>query len=287
MHTPTCIADTTHHTGEGPLWHPEENRLFWVDIPPGRLYSYDPATKSHSLAYEFPDVPLGGFTIEQDGALLCFTHSAVLRYVPGSDTATQVASIDADTRFNDVIADPKGRVFCGTMPGETELGDLYRLDPDGQSQVVINDVDISNGMGFSPDLSRFYFTESNTNRIFVYDYTAETGHISNGRALVEIPPDGGIPDGMTVDSAGNIWSARWNGSKIVQYTEAGETLQQVSFPAKKVSAVTFGGSNYTELYVTTALNDNSRDREGSGAGGLFRIQDVSPSGTAEYRSDIA
>ncbi|SDK53840.1 SMP-30/gluconolactonase/LRE family protein [Natronorubrum texcoconense] len=281
------VADTRAHTGEGPLWHPDEQRLYWVDIPAGRLYRYDPEIDEYECVYETDDEPLGGYTIEADGALLLFTHGTVSRWVPGGERAEPVAEIDADTRFNDVIADPEGRVFCGTMPGENELGDLYRLDPDGTSTVVLEDVDIANGMGFSSDHETFYFTESEAHRIYAFEYDRATGDISNERTFLETPADDGIPDGMTVDERGCIWSARWNGGRVVRYAPDGGPIDEIELPARKVSSVTFGGPNYRDLYLTTALTDGDRAIEGDGAGALFRIPDVGVAGVPEFRSRIA
>ncbi|WP_436348614.1 SMP-30/gluconolactonase/LRE family protein [Natronorubrum sp. FCH18a] len=281
------VADTRAHTGEGPLWHPDEQRLYWVDIPAGRLYRYDPETDEYELAYETDGEPLGGYTIEADGALLLFTHGTVSRWVPGDETAETVAEIDADTRFNDVIADPEGRVFCGTMPGESELGDLYRLEPDGTSTVVIEDVDIPNGMGFSSDRETFYFTESEARRIYAFEYDRATGDLSNERTFLETPADDGVPDGLTVDEEGYVWSARWNGGRVVRYRPDGTAVDEIDLPARKVSSVTFGGPEYRDLYLTTALTDGDRSDEGSGAGALFRIPDVGVTGVPEFRSRIA
>ncbi|MFU1783470.1 SMP-30/gluconolactonase/LRE family protein [Haloarcula japonica] len=281
------IADTRAHTGEGPLWHPDEERLYWVDIPAGRLFQYDPATDEHAVAYETDGAPIGGYTIESDGALLLFTRRRVERLVPGESETHLVAEIDAKTRFNDVIADPDGRVFCGTMPGENHLGDLYRLDTDGSVSLVIENVDIPNGMGFSSGLETFYFTESEANRIFAFDYDRATGTISNKRTFIDRSADEGIPDGMTVDANDYVWSARWNGGKVVRYAPSGEVVTEFDLPARKVSSVTFGGPEYTDLYLTTALTDGDRATEGDGAGALFRIPDVGVSGIPEFRSDIA
>lgn len=284
------IADTRAETGEGPLWHPEEERLYWVDIPPGHLYRYDPATDDHERVYETPEgSPLGGFTIQTDGALCLFTDEGrVSRWDPAEGgEAEQLARIDADTRFNDVIADPEGRVFCGTMPGE-ELGNLYRLDTDGSWGVVVEDVDIPNGMGFSRDVGTFYFTESEAHRIYAFDYDRESGEISNRRTFVETPEDDGIPDGMTVDEDGYVWSARWDGGRALRYDREGDAVAEIPAPARKVSSVTFGGAEYEDLYLTTALGgpEAGRDEEGEGAGAVFRYSDVEVPGVPEFRSAI-
>ena len=73
---PELIADYECVTGEGPLWHPDEQRLYWVDIPRGRLFRYEPATGAHEQVYEGD--PIGGFTIQDDGALLLVHGSEAL-----------------------------------------------------------------------------------------------------------------------------------------------------------------------------------------------------------------
>lgn len=287
MDSPKRVADTYNLTGESPLWHPGEERLYWVDIPAGRLFGYDPSANTHEEIYETESRPIGGFTIEADGALLLFTERTIERLDPGSNETTVVAEIDAETRFNDVISDPNGRVFCGTMPGDEGLGDLYRLDTDGTVSVAIEDVDIANGMGFSRDLKTFYFTESEAQRIYAFDYDPDTGELSDRRTFRETPDNDGVPDGLTVDEADHVWSARWNGGKVVRYAPNGEPVREFYLPASKVSAVTFGGSEYEELYLTTALSGGDRSTEGDGAGALFRLSEVSVGGAPQFRSRIA
>ncbi|MWV40914.1 SMP-30/gluconolactonase/LRE family protein [Natrialba sp. INN-245] len=281
------IADTRAHTGEGPLWHPDDRRLYWVDIPAGELYGYDPARDEYELVYETDGVPIGGYTIEEDGALLLFTHGTVSRLEPGDDIAQPVVEIDAETRFNDVIADPEGRVFCGTMPGDDELGDLYRLEPDGTATVVIESVDIPNGMGFSRNLETFYVTESEAHAVYAFDYDRETGALTNRRTFLETADGDGVPDGMTVDADDHVWSARWDGGRAVRYDPDGRDVDTIDLPARKVASVTFGGPTYEDLYLTTALTDGDRETEGDGAGAVFRVPDVGVSGVPEFRSRIA
>ena len=281
------VADTTAHTGEGPLWHSANRRLYWVDIPAGRLYRYDPETETNEIAYETDGDPLGGYTIEADGALLLFTHGSIERLVPGESTTDLVVDVDADTRFNDVIADPEGRVFAGTMPGDDVLGNLYRIDTDGSVRVVIRGLDIPNGMGFSGDGSTFYLTESEERRVYAYDYDYATGQIANRRTFVETPAGDGVPDGMTVDTDDHVWSARWNGGRVVRYDPTGRPVNAIGLPARKVSSVTFAGPSCDVMYLTTALTDGDRADEGDGAGALFRATGLETSGRPEFRSRIA
>jgi sugar lactone lactonase YvrE len=269
---PELITDYECHTGENPLWHPLERRLYWTDIPRGKLYRYDPATGKHEPCYS--GLPVGGFTVQADGALLLFmARGAVAKWRNGQlDFVIQEISGERESRFNDVIADPAGRVFCGLMPAPTRPGRLYRLDTDGSLHLILDNVGIPNGMGFTLDRRGMYFTDSNHYTIYLFDYDAETGNLTNQRVWLRTPEDAGKPDGMTVDAQGHIWSARWNGSALYRFTPEGIQEQRIEFPARKVSSVGFGGDDLGDLYVTTALTDGNKTQEGAGAGGLFRLR---------------
>jgi D-xylonolactonase len=287
---PRLVCDYGNHTGEGPLWHPDEEAVYWVDIPVGAVYRYHPASGEHSEVYR--DDVLGGFTVQADGSLLLFGAGGRVETLDLDtlETETVVDGIRPDYRFNDVIADPAGRVFCGTMHGDHHRGTLYRLDTDGSLHTVEEEVHLTNGLGFTADHGTMYYTESDIHTISMYDYDEETGEVSNRRPFVEADPDEGIPDGMTVDENGHVWSARWDANCLVHYDEAGTELERVEFPAKKVSSLTFGGPDYETAYVTTAMGPgdagkHSKEEEGPGAGALFEV-DLGVAGRPEFRSRV-
>jgi D-xylonolactonase len=281
---PELIADYRCRTGEGPLWHSDEQRLYWCDIPAGRLFRYDPATGQHEQCYE--GEVFGGFTIQADGALLLFMARGAIKIWREGELTSVLNEIpeERETRFNDVIADPAGRVFCGTMPTEGRLGRLYRLDTDGTLTTLLDDIGCSNGMGFTPDRKQLYYTDSRRREIYLFDYDRDTGAIANQRAFVRTPEGEGIPDGMTVDAEGYVWSARWDGGCLVRYAPDGTEERRIHFAAKKVSSVTFGGSDCTDIYVTTA-GGQDKTEEGEGAGALFRIN-MGVQGVPEFRSKV-
>lgn len=279
------IADYACVCGEGPLWHPDEGRLYWVDIPAGRLFRYDPAAGTHEQC--FAGEAIGGFTIQEDGALLLFMAGGAVRIWRDGALRTVIDGIpgEAGSRFNDVIADPAGRVFCGTMPDGERPGRLYRLDPDRTLTQLLADVGISNGLGFTPDRRHLYYTDSTARTITRFDYDQASGAIGNRRLFVRTPDDQGVPDGMTVDAQGDVWSARWDGGCLVRYAPDGAEVARIAFPARKVSSVIFGGPDYTDMYVTTA-GGNHKAQEGAGAGALFRLR-MGVRGVPEFRSRIA
>lgn len=281
---PEMIADYACETGEGPLWHPMEERVYWTDIPAGRVFRYDPATGTHEICYT-GDV-VGGFTVQGDGSLLFFMERGAVKIWRDGELRTVIEEIpdERETRFNDVIADPGGRVFCGTMPTPERPGRLYLLDTDGTLRVVIDEVGISNGMGFTADLRHMYFTDSPTLNIYRFDYDRATGDIANREVFTRAAEDEGIPDGMTVDAQGFVWSARWDGHCLVRYTPDGVEERRIAFPVRKVSSLTFGGEDYTDIYVTTA-GGNIKHEDGEHAGALFRLN-LGIRGVEEFYSRI-
>lgn len=291
--TPRLVVDVACETGENPLWHPDEERLYWCDIPPGHLYAYDPVRGEHERVYAAPDGRIGGFTIQRDGSLLLFGEAGgVSLYRDGrAERVIDPAPERFHERFNDVIADPRGRVFCGVMPDPDAglPGALYRLDRDGSFTLVIEELDLPNGMGFTADRESMYVTDTCSysdapGRISQYDYDEATGEISNPETVVEPTDVPGLPDGMTVDAEGHLWSACWDGHAVVRYGPDGTHERTIEFEPRKVSSITFAGDGYTDAYVTTAGGSN-RPAEGETAGSLFGV-DLGVRGRPEFRSAI-
>jgi D-xylono/L-arabinono-1,4-lactonase len=108
--------------------------------------------------------------------------------------------------------------------------------------------------------------------------------ISNCQVFAQVPEEEGLPDGLTVDSMGFVWSALWDGSSIIRYTPEGKMDRRITLPAKKVTSLVFGGEELTDIYITSAGGRN-RGVEGASAGALCRLsQDVR--GVPEFLSKI-
>ena len=267
---PEIVLDIKCKVGEGPLWHPLEKRLYWLDIPEGIIYRYDPETGMVEEVYRGDIV--GGYTIQEDGSLLLFMEEGVVKLWKNNKLITLIEEFPAlkGTRFNDVITDPAGRVFCGTMPDKRGEAYLYRLDINGRLTLILNKVGLSNGMGFTPDKKQMYFTDSKKGEIYVFDYNVKDGSLSNQRLFLKVGEEGIEPDGLTVDAEGYVWSARWNGSCIKRFTPDGKEDLEVFFPARKITCMTFAGKDYQDIYITSAGGDK-RPEEGEKAGALFRL----------------
>lgn len=285
MPTPELIADYECLCGENPLWRPQDRRLYWVDIPTGRMFRYDPASGAHEQCHE--GEVIGGFTVQEDGPLLLFMARGAIRAWNEGFVGTVIEEMprERESRFNDVIADPRGRVFGGIMARDGRPGSLYRLDPDGGLARVLDGLGCPNGMGFTLDRAGFYFTDSVARCIYLFDYDEGTGALANQRVFVRVPDDLGMPDGMTVDEEGCVWSAIWDGGCVIRFRPDGTEDRRISLPAQKVSSVTFGGDYCADMYVTTA-GGGDKSAEGAGAGALFRL-DAGVRGVPELFSRVA
>ena len=292
---PEMIVDSMDETGENPLWHPTEKRLYWGDITQGRVYRYDPRAGRREPVFDAGGM-IGGFTFQADGALLMFMERGRVGVLRGGKLDIVIDELPGErgNRFNDVIADPNGRVFCGTMckdparaMARESLGSLYRLDLDGAVVKLLDGVGISNGLGFTPDLTGLYYTDTPSGAIRLFDYDRDSGAIGNGRDFVRTddPDADGLPDGMTVDAQGCVWSARVLTGQVHRYSPDGEKMLSIDFPCDMVSSVGFGGVDMDELYVTT-ISEGGREIRGPGAGALYRLR-PGVAGAPEFLSRIS
>jgi len=268
-------------TGENPVWDAERECVYWTDIPNGKLFRYDLATRKHEQIYSGP--PVGGFTLQADGGLLLFRVSDIA-VLPWRGEARTLIEVRDETmeRFNDVIADQEGRVFAGTIGVNCESGGLYRIDQDGSITKLFHGTGCANGSGFSPDLRLFYWTDSTSKRIFRFNYDRATGVLSNRTLVHQADSAGATPDGLTVDAEGNLWSAIWGGGCVIKHAPDGAPIEKFSLPVRTVSSVCFGGRDLDTMFVTTAEGTSDSD---TCDGALFQIEGPFL-GLPEFRSRI-
>lgn len=247
----TTLINEHCELGENPVWDPTDGSLCWTDITGGKIHRFHPADGRHEIIYRGPSV--GGFSLQSDGALLLFRVNdiAVLRVDSSVSVVRELHDAGAE-RFNDVVADPEGRVFAGTIGRSETSGGLYRMERDGSMTLLFRGTGISNGMGFSPDLRTFYWTCSTRRRIYAFDYDRERGALSAERIFYQATKEEGIPDGLAVDVRGNVWSARWDGFAIIQHAPDGQVLRKIPLPVAQVSSLCFGGPSGDELFITSA-----------------------------------
>lgn len=271
-----------------------EERLYWCEFenlfttgePRGSLFRYDPATGDHERVYAGDFV--GGFTVQSDGSLLLFsTGGRVMTWKDGRIRQSVQLPLSGEgpaVRFNDVVADPVGRVFCGTRYDDRQ-GSLHRLDTDGSVARVVAGVGESNGLGFTPDCQGLYYTDSEAREITLFDYDQDHGRLSHSRPFGVLDEDEeGLPDGLAVDADGALWSARAFGGCVVRYTSAGREDRRIDVPVGLTTSVAFGGPDAGTLYITTG-GGQDKGEFGEHAGALFSI-DLAIGGRAPFRSRV-
>ncbi len=272
---PVQIVQSQNIIGEGPLWNVEEQAIYWVDILGKKIQRYYPRTEK----YEVFDTPIqvGLMAFREQGGLICGTEDGFYFWDTISQKMEFVSHPEKGkegARFNDGKVDRKGRLWAGTMTPAGATSTLYRLDPDLQVSKMVENVTISNGIGWSPDNNTMYFVDSIRYVINAFDYNHESGEISNQRPFVQMDADFGIPDGLTVDSEGHVWCAIYNGWKVMRYAPNGQVSAEIKMPVSKPSSCMFGGKNLDELYITTisdGLTAEQKAREPM-AGDLFMVK---------------
>ena len=280
---PKVIVNKRNIIGEGVLWHPDKSCVYWVDIPKAKIFQYIPAT---GVIREWEtEFPVGGFTIHEDGRLLLFMFEGAVGLWMDGEFEIIIKSLPTmkQNRFNDVVADPVGRVFCGVMSTKSTKGWVYRMNTDKTFTKVINNTGTANGMAFSKNEKKLFFCDSKKSSVSVFDYEKKTGEISNRKILLQtLRSESGSSDGLCIDSNDNIWVGRWDGSSIVQIDQNGCELQKIQFPTKKITTLCFGGKYLNDIYINSAGGDDLH-QNGQLAGSLFQLR-LGIKGKYEYRS---
>ncbi|GAA2724390.1 SMP-30/gluconolactonase/LRE family protein [Cellulomonas aerilata] len=261
------VTDPIAFHAEGPVWSPSWGGLRWVDMLAGDLLtlradgSVDRLHVGQVAAFVRPRVG-GGYVVGVErGLALADGPDDVPRHLPALWT-------DPGVRMNEGACDPQGRVYAGSMAYDKAEGaaTLYRVDPDGSVTTVLGSVTISNGLDFSPDGTLAYYNDSGAGSTDVFDVV--DGELVRRRVFRE--GDGGTPDGLTVDSAGNVWTAI-NGAGLVRcLSPGGELLAEVELPVRGATACTLGGDDQRDLYVTTS-REGLEDPEPE-AGSVLRLR---------------
>jgi len=139
--------------------------------------------------------------------------------VPRSLTSIEFLNEAPTTRINDGKCDPSGRLIVGTYDKSGgSAGNLYRFDSDGQLTRIQNNIKISNGLAWSADNKTMYYIDSPTLHVEAFDYDIQDGFISNRRSVFYLPDHGlnaGTPDGMTIDTNGNLFAAVFDGAQVL------------------------------------------------------------------------
>jgi sugar lactone lactonase YvrE len=238
--------------GEGPRWDAASATLLWVDIPAKLVHRYDPATGTDATQ-QVADVVSLALPRRQGGVVVGLPDGLHLLDGRRSRRLVAIEPERTDTRTNDGACDRAGRLWVGTMALDerSPAAALYRVDPDLSVTTVLTGTTISNGLGWSPSGRRFYFIDSPTRRVDVFDVDPATGTLEDRRIFAAVEVEGAVPDGLAVDAEGGVWVALHGGWGLNRYTPDGELAAEVRLPVAKVTSCCFGGATLGDLYVTT------------------------------------
>jgi sugar lactone lactonase YvrE len=254
--------DAVMQTGECPLWHDEEQALYWVDIPAFSVHRLDPASGAHR-AWKLSSEP-ASLAVSDNGGLIVAMRSGFYHLDTGSDEVriTEIAAAPYDTsvaRFNDGRVDPAGRFWVGTIyePRDKQAAEMFVLEQGEIRKAWSGGMTNSNGLAFSLDGKTMYHADTTAHVVRRFDFDVAAGTVENQRPLVQFSADkahhyGGRPDGAAVDSDGNYWSALFEGGRIVKLSPDGELLDEIALPLRCPTMIAFGGADLRTLYVTSA-----------------------------------
>ncbi|MNQ39218.1 L-arabinolactonase [compost metagenome] len=282
--TAELIIDARNATGESPVWQPQENALYWVDIPAGRLHRWqlDGQTRSWQA-----DEMLACIARSPQGHWLGAQESGIFQLSPQADgrlRATKCASVEharENMRFNDGRCDRQGRFWAGTMQtnmGADSVGALYRYDPQAGGPVQplrarLQGLTVANGMAFSPDGKTMYVSDSHPDvqLIWAFDYDIDSGTPHNRRVFVDMNQHPGRPDGATVDADGCYWICAIDAGQVLRFTPEGKLDRTLDLPVKKPTMCAFGGPQLDTLFVTSIRPQGIDLTDQPLAGGVFAL----------------
>ena len=273
-----CIQTANAILGEGPVWDSRAGILYWVDIKRPAVYRFDP--RVGQTGHWPMSRPVGCIAPTRSAEHLIFADTdgvGLLNLTTG--LIVRIADVEQHqphNRFNDGKVDPNGNLWAGTMhePCKEPTGSLYRLSSDGTVRQAAAGFTCSNGLGWSPDGSTMYLTDSVVRTIWAYDCDLDRGELGERRAFATLAQNDGLPDGLTVDVEGGVWSAIWDGGRLIRFALDGTIDREVRLPVKRPTSCTFGGPDLKTLYITSASVDLDAQTLLGGplAGGLFALK---------------
>lgn len=255
---------------EGPVWHPTLGLLF-SDVLNGGVFHLDATGRAHVV---FPyRRGIGGMVLHQQNGLVVSGRNIAFKEF-GQESSTVILDSDPENDnvgFNDITTDSVGRIYAGSLGSspvfedgrEPTAGNLYLIDRDGTSRIVAEDILLTNGLGFSPDGTTLYHSDSRRGQVVKYA-TKSNGDLGPKEAFAQF--DSGAPDGLAVAQDGSIWVALAGGSGVSVLSPAGEEIAFVAVPLPMCTSVCFGDNDLKTLYIVTG----SDGVEGNDRGAIYR-----------------
>ena len=287
------VYKCNNNLGEGITYSSKDENLFWLDINnESKLYKLN-LSRDEKKIFHLPDIATATSVVSKNEVILV-SNNGINLFNTETRQYTRLIDIEKsllNTRSNDGASDAAGRMWFGTMqnnfdkkgnniPLNKNIGKLYKVDSHKKITIIEESLGIPNTFVWSPDNSKFYFTDTLSGKIVNYDFNLERGELSNKQNFTNF--DRGFPDGSTIDTDGCIWNCRWGGSCVVRFSPNGKVDQIIEMPVENITNCVFGGQDMKTLFITTASSENKNDIDGS----LFSV-DLSYQGIEDNKSKLA
>ncbi|MCC8194095.1 MAG: SMP-30/gluconolactonase/LRE family protein [Deltaproteobacteria bacterium] len=266
------VTAIRNRLGECPVWSPEAQKLYWMDLLEPALYACEPGGRF--ARWPMPEY-LGGLALRRKGGLVLGMQSRIAAFTPETGALEDLfvfRETGEAVRFNDGKCDCRGRFLIGNMKdpdiaADGELvanrkvgaGSVFVLEPDLTFRLLEDGYTIPNGFAWDADYSTLYLADSHENAVYAYDYDREAGTIARKRTFASAGQMPGVPDGACMDEEGCLWSARNGGGCLVRYRPDGTVDRTLTLPVSLPTSVAFGGRSMDTLFVTTASQGLSRE----------------------------
>ena len=271
---------------EGPVWDQALKALYFSDVANGGVFQLDSATKAVTQVIE-KRRGVGGMALHAQGGLVFSGRDIAYAPLSSGNQARSFlspADLAGAVGFNDLTTDRDGRIWVGSLAfvvfggGEPKPGGLHVIDLNGTVRTVSTGVMLTNGLGFSPDGSKLYHSDTRSELVRVYDITAGVPSVSgapisgvdNWRTFARFPR-GGAPDGLKVAADGSVWVADARNGRVAVFDPDGHPRTDIEVPAPMVTSLCFGGEDLCDLYIVTGSDSGPPN-----SGAIFKHRVATP-----------
>jgi L-arabinonolactonase len=262
-------SNEINEIGEGPLWHPLMESVYWIDVglKPLKLFQFNVVSEKTHI-YHLPN-RASSIRINEDGNLLIGFQKGIgiFNVLNHTLSKVEISGIDfSNERLNDSAADAMGRLWIGSFDRQLQnsIGKLYRIDKTLQAKPMDGGIMMSNGIAWSPDSKILYFCDSRPGKIYAYDYDLQNGVIKNKRLFLDFAARNGRPDGCTMDQEGFLWVAEIDAGRLLKISPDSNIEEEIHIPVKKPTSLTFGGKDLDTLFITSmtfGLSDEEKKEQ--------------------------
>lgn len=273
----TCVQSANATVGEIPAWDPRRKALWWGDVRQGRVFLYSP--ERGQIGQWWLPSQIFALSLTTRGRLLVALQDGLYFLEPETGEFVRHGLLvhgPDTTRFNDGKVDASGRLWVGTrdLDRAGPTGVLYVVHPDGSFEPKLHGIRGSNGLGWTADGRTMFHTDSTRKVIWSFEFDAETSTIAGQKVFAQVEDEGVVPDGLSVDRDGCVWSVLFGGAAVVRFDPAGREIERVRVPASHPTSCAFGGDDLKTLFITS---ESFRLPVGTlksapDAGGLFAVQ---------------